>query len=113
VTIFSRLTCIIPLPENLYLSTVFYGNLLSRSRFTANVKIANVAVPSRHAANLGPITRHATNFGDTRFFYFFLHLFILQAIYIVLQGSKIKDAICRIKYQITKNKWRGQDIVKL
>jgi len=44
---------------------------------------------------------------------FFLHLFILQAIYIVLQDWKIKDAICRIKYQVTKNKWRGQDIVKL
>ena len=38
-------------------------------------------------------------FGCLLFVYFFLHLFIFQAIYIVLQDLRIKDAICRIKYQ--------------
>ena len=40
--------------------------------------------------------------------YFFLHLFILQAIYIVLQDWRIKDAICRIKYQVTRINGEGR-----
>ena len=42
------------------------------------------------------------------FVYFFLHLFILQAIYIVLQDWRIKDAICRIKYQVTRINGEGR-----
>ena len=38
---------------------------------------------------------------------FFLHLFFLQAIYIVLQDWRIKDAICRIKYQVTRINGEG------
>ena len=38
-------------------------------------------------------------FGCLLFVYFFHHLFILQAIYTVLQDLRIKDSICRIKYQ--------------
>ena len=45
-------------------------------------------------------------------FIFFLHLFILQAIYIVSQDLKMEMLFVE---QISgyKNKWRGQDIVKL
>ena len=40
--------------------------------------------------------------------YFFLHLFILQAIYIVSQDWRIKDANCRIKYQVTRINGEGR-----
>ena len=43
--------------------------------------------------------------------YFFLHLFILQALYFVLQDLKMKILFVEISGH--KNKWRGQDIVKL
>ena len=42
------------------------------------------------------------------FVYFFLHLFILQAIYVVLQDWRIKDAVCRIKYQVTRINGEGR-----
>ena len=42
------------------------------------------------------------------FIYFFLHLFILQAIYIVLQDWRIKDAICSIKYPVTRMNGEGR-----
>ena len=46
------------------------------------------------------------------FVYFFLHSFILQAIYIVLQDVKMKMLFVE-KISGYKNKWREQDIVKL
>ena len=39
------------------------------------------------------------------FVYFFVHLFTLQAIYIVLQDE---DAICRIKYPVTRINGEGR-----